>query len=137
MGTYSQAHVRLYVAAYDENDVLLTEALYPPLRNSKTFEQLRIIRIVQPKHELYANESAYVYCEFDYSKSRSEIEKCPYEFELVFTHSTNTPSENQLLRLFDESNFSTTASFVPNCVVRINDLSFSVSKIDQQNFLYS
>jgi hypothetical protein len=119
IGTYSQAHVRLYVAAYDENDVLLTEALHPPLRNNKTFEQLRIIRIVQPKHELHANESAYVYCDYDYNKSRLELDICPFEFELAFTPSMNTPTEEQCLRLFDNPHISTKASFVPNCAVSI------------------
>ena len=121
IGTYSQAHVRLYVGAYDENDVLLTEALHPPLRNSKAFEQLRIIRIVQPKYELYANEPAYVYCDYDYSKSKPEYDVCPYEFELVFTRSVNTPTEDQCLRLFDNPHVSTAASFVPNCTVSISD----------------
>ncbi len=105
------------MAAYDENDVLLTETLHPPLRNNKTFEQLRIIRIVQPKHELHANEPAYVYCDYDYSKSKSEYDPCPYEFELVFTRSTNTLNENQLLKLFDKPHISTGASSVPNCSV--------------------
>jgi hypothetical protein len=119
IGTYSQAHVRLYVAAYDENDVLLTEALHPPLRNNKTFEQLRIIRIVQPKHELHANESAYVYCDYDYNKSKLEHDKCPYEFELCFTRSMSTLTEDQCLRLFDNPHIYTKASFVPNCAVSI------------------
>ncbi|CAF4278004.1 unnamed protein product, partial [Adineta steineri] len=34
-GTFSQAHVRVYVAGYDNHDVLLTETLSPPLRNNK------------------------------------------------------------------------------------------------------
>ena len=116
-GTFSKAHVRLYVAAYDENDILLTEALHPPLRNNKIFEQLHIIRIVQPKHELHAHESAYVYCNYDYHKSRSDQDICPYQFELVFTHSTAIPTAEQLLRLFQHPHMSISASFVPNCTV--------------------
>jgi hypothetical protein len=118
-GTYSQAHVRLYAAAYDENDVLLTEAFHPPLRNNKTFEQLHIVRIVQPKCELRANEPAYVYCEYDYSKSKPEHDTCPYEFELVLLQSSNRPDANQLLQLFNKPHICRKASYVPNCAVSI------------------
>lgn len=111
------------MAAYDENDVLLTETLHPPLRNNKTFDQLRIIRIVQPRQELHANESAFIYCDYDYSKSKLENDACPYEFELIFTRSTTKPNENQLLRLFDRPHICTRASFVPNCSVSIYNIS--------------
>jgi hypothetical protein len=118
-GTYSQAHVRLYVAAYDEHDTLLTEALHPPLRNNKTFEQLRIIRIVQPRTILQANEPAFIYCEYDYSKLKLEPDVCPYEFEIVFTRSLNTPDNDQLLQLFNRPHMCVRASSVPNCPVSI------------------
>ncbi len=120
-GTFSQAHVRLYVAAYDEHDILLTEALNPPLRNNKAFEQLRIIRIVQPRNDLRANEPAYVYCDYDYSRSKPERDPCPYEFELVFTRSSSTPNENQLLQLFNKPDMCINASYVPNCPVSTCD----------------
>jgi len=126
--TYSQAHVRLYVAAYDNNDILLTETLHPPLRNNKAFEKLHIIRIVQPKHELYANEPAFVYCDYDFSKSKSksksEHDACPYEFQLAFTQSINPSNETQLLELFDKPHICIPASFVPNCAVSTYDISF-------------
>ncbi|CAF0756222.1 unnamed protein product [Rotaria sp. Silwood1] len=115
MGTYSQAHVRLYVAAYDENDILLTEALHPPIRNSKSFEQLRIMRIVQPRNELQAHQSAYVYCDYDYNKSKSEYDFCPYNFELCFAPSSNTLNQNQISQLFDKPHIYIRACYVPNC----------------------
>lgn len=89
------------------------------MRNSKTFEQLHIIRIVQPKHELHAHESAYVYCTYDYHKTRLNENMCPYEFQLAFTHSTDRPSAEQLVQLFRQPNTSVPASFVPNCIVSI------------------
>lgn len=113
----------MYVAAYDENDILLTEALHPPLRNNKIFEQLHIIRIVQPKYELHAYEPAYVYCNYDYHKSRSDQDLCPYQFELVFTQSTSEPTTEQLLRLFHQPHISIPASFVPNCAVSLEGYS--------------
>ena len=116
-GTYSQAHVRLYVAAYNEHDILLAETLHPPLRNSKTFEQLRILRLVQPKCDLRANEPAFVYCEYDHSKSKSEYQTCPYEFQMVFLLTMQKPNINQLLKLFDQPHLVAKASYVPNCPV--------------------
>ena len=115
--TYSQSHVRLYVAAYDENEILLTEALHPPLRNIKAFEQLRIIRIVQPKCDLRAYEVAYVYCDYDYSKDKLDYAVCPYEFELIFLHSINEWTREELLELFDEQQIRAQASYVPSCPV--------------------
>lgn len=94
--------------------------MYPPLRNSKTFEQLHIIRIVQPKHELHAHESAYVYCTYDYHKTRLDENICPYEFQLFFTQSTEKPTTEQLFQLTCQPNISVPASFVPNCIVSIN-----------------
>ncbi|CAF0795077.1 unnamed protein product [Rotaria sordida] len=114
-GTYSQAHVRLYVAAYDNNDILLTEALHPPIRNNKIFEQLRIIRIVQPRNDLRANETAYVYCDYDYNKSNSEYTSCPFNFELFFAPSSSTLIQNQILPLFGKPHICIKASYVPNC----------------------
>ena len=116
-GTYSQAHVRLYVAAYNEHDVLLAETLHPPLRNNKMFEQLRIVRLVQPKCDLRANEAAFVYCEYDYTKSKSDYQTCPYEFQMVFVLSMQKPNGNHLLKLFDQPHLCVPASYVPNCPV--------------------
>jgi hypothetical protein len=128
--TYSQSHVRLYVAAYDENDILLTETLYPPFRNKKRiFQQIRIIRLVQYRHELHANELAFVYCDYEDCKLNQENDICPFKFDLVFTHSIDTPDENQLLQLFNTPHMCIKASFVPNCTVSIYNISFETYSI--------
>ncbi|CAF2532279.1 unnamed protein product [Rotaria sp. Silwood2] len=120
-GTYSQAHVRLYVAAYDENNTLLTEALNPPIRNSKVFEQLRIIRIVQPKNDLNAKDTTYVYCNYDYNQSKLEYNSCPYNFELFFASSSNTLNQNQVVQSFDKPQLCVGASYVPDCPIQVPD----------------
>ncbi|CAF1354733.1 unnamed protein product [Adineta ricciae] len=113
--TYSQAHVRMYVAAYDENDILLAETLHPPLRNSKAFESLRIMRIVQPRRELRAKDSAYVYCNYDFNQSKTDYVSCPFQFELVFMSFSNTPDDGQLLKLFEKPHVCAEAHYVTDC----------------------
>ncbi|CAF1436903.1 unnamed protein product [Adineta steineri] len=110
-GTFSQAHVRVYVAGYDNHDVLLTETLSPPLRNNKIFEPLQIRKIPQPTTELRANDSAYVYCDYDYSKSKSEYNVCPFQFQLVFQDPSTTLNE----QLFNKPHICVNASYVNNC----------------------
>ncbi|UJR35729.1 hypothetical protein I4U23_028479 [Adineta vaga] len=113
--TFSQEHVRLYAAAYGENDILLAETLHPPLRNSKAFETLRIMRIVQPKHELKAKDPAYVYCNYDFNQAKTDYHVCPFQFELVFIPFWNTISDERLVELFKNPHICVQAEYVIDC----------------------
>ncbi|CAF3790448.1 unnamed protein product [Rotaria socialis] len=114
-GTYSQSHVRLYAAAYTNDDVLLTETLHPPIRNSKVYDPLRIQKIVQPKNELCANDLVYVYYNHACNGSNAENGPCLYDFELCFAPASNILNENDILRLFDKPHMCIRASYVTDC----------------------
>ena len=109
----------MYAAAYDENDILLAETLHPPLRNSKTFESLRIMRIVQPRRELRAKDSASVYCNYDFNQSRTDYLSCPFQFELVFMPFSNILDDGQLVKLFEKPHVCVEAHYVTDCPVSI------------------
>jgi hypothetical protein len=114
--TYNQAHVRLYVAAYDENNILLAETLHPPLRDTKTFEQLQIIKIIQSKLELHSGDKAFIYCIYDSDKSKAE---CPYIIEFAFSTNHDKLDDNQLQDIFEKQRVHTQASYIDKCPVSI------------------
>ncbi|CAF3877017.1 unnamed protein product [Rotaria magnacalcarata] len=114
-GTYSQSHVRFYAAAYTNDDVLLTETLHPPIRNSKVYDPLRIQKIVQPKNVLCANDLVYVYHNHAYNGSNAENSSCLYDFELYFAPESNILNENDILQLFNKPHMCIRASYVTDC----------------------
>ena len=117
-GTFSQAHIRFHVAAYDKNDCLVAETLYPPIRNKKAFEQLSIARIIQPDFDLRANKKVYVYCGFDPKRFTPENELCPFEFQLVFFAEINNVNIDENKSRFDNPDLTVDAFYVPFCPVK-------------------
>lgn len=119
-GTSSESHVRLYAAAYTSDNVLLTETLHPPIRNSKIYEPLRILKIVQPKTQIHAGDTAYVYCKFDSTRLPAGNVSSPYTFELIFEPSSNLSNMSDTTQLFQtNSAIPVNAFYVDSCPVSI------------------
>ncbi len=115
--SYSQAHVRLYAAIYDDNDILCAETLYPPLRDTKKFEQIQILRIVQSTSELHSGATAFIYCTYDTDKFKSELSTSPYIVEFAFTTKGDKRDSDRLLKLFETQSINTPTSYVYKCTV--------------------
>ena len=115
--SYSQAHVRLYAAMYDTNGVLCAETLHPPLRDTKKFEQIQLIKIVQSSTELHSGETAFIYCTYDAEKLKSDTSH--YIVQFAFVPKNDRPDPNRLYELFETQSIDTPALYVHKCTVSI------------------